>query len=564
MRISRSFGKTLREAPAEAETISHQLLVRAGFIQQLAAGLYQFLPLGWRSQRKIAEIIRQEMDAAGALEVNMPVVQPRELWEQSGRADTFFPPLATFEDRRNRKLILAPTHEEAVTTMVKANISSYRDLPVNLYQIQTKFRDETRPRAGLLRTREFMMKDAYSFDADEEALDLSYIAMVEAYKKIFARCGLDVTMVDADSGGIGGKDSQEFVLLAENGEDVVLLCDHGDYGANVEKAEFVKKPNPPEEPLEIEEIATPGVTTIEELAESLGIPTNKTAKAVFYTVDGDVVIVTIRGDLDVNEAKLRNLLGGIEPRFSTAEEVAKSGLVAGSASAVGLDHIRSIVDDSITLGANLVAGANKEGYHLKNVNFPRDFKADIVADIATARPGDTCPIDGGRLEARRGIEVGHVFKLGTGYSESLDAKFLDAQGESHPIIMGCYGIGVSRLLGAIVEAYHDERGMILPKAIAPYAVYLASLNVDDDEVVSKADQLYEDLTAAGVEVLYDDRDEKPGVKFNDADLIGLPLRVVVSRRGLGNGEIELKGRTEEKASYVAVGDAVSAIQDRLE
>ena len=564
MRISRSFGKTLRESPAEAETISHQLLVRAGFIQQLAAGLYQFLPLGWRSQRKIAEIIRQEMDAAGALEVNMPVVQPRELWEQSGRADTFFPPLATFEDRRNRKLILAPTHEEAVTTMVKANINSYRDLPVNLYQIQTKFRDETRPRAGLLRTREFMMKDAYSFDADEEALDLSYIAIVEAYKKIFARCGLDVTMVDADSGGIGGKDSQEFVLLAENGEDVVLLCDHGDYGANVEKAEFVKKPNPPEEPLEIEEIATPGVTTIEELAESLGIPTNKTAKAVFYTVDGDVVIVTIRGDLDVNEAKLRNLLGGIEPRFSTAEEVAKSGLVAGSASAVGLDHIRSIVDDSITLGANLVAGANKEGYHLKNVNFPRDFKADIVADIATARPGDTCPIDGGRLEARRGIEVGHVFKLGTGYSESLDAKFLDAQGESHPIIMGCYGIGVGRLLGAIVEAYHDERGMILPKAIAPYAVYLASLNVDDDEVVSKADQLYEDLTAAGVEVLYDDRDEKPGVKFNDADLIGLPLRVVVSRRGLGNGEIELKGRTEEKASYVAVGDAVSAIQDRLE
>ena len=563
MRISRSFGKTLREAPAEAETISHQLLVRAGFIQQLAAGLYQFLPLGWRSQRKIAEIIRQEMDAAGALEVNMPVVQPREIWEQSGRADTFFPPLATFEDRRNRKLILAPTHEEAVTTMVKANISSYRDLPVNLYQIQTKFRDETRPRAGLLRTREFMMKDAYSFDADEESLDLSYIAMVEAYKKIFARCGLAVTIVDADSGGIGGKDSQEFVLLAENGEDVVLLCDHGDYGANVEKAEFAKKPNPPEEPLEIEEIATPGVTTIKELAESLGIPTNKTAKAVFYTVDGEVVIVTIRGDLDVNEAKLRNLLGGIEPRFSTAEEVAKSRLVAGSASAVGLDHIRSIVDDSITLGANLVAGANKEGYHLKNVNFPRDFKADIVADIATARPGDTCPIDGGRLEARRGIEVGHVFKLGTGYSESLGANFLDDQGESHPIIMGCYGIGVSRLLGAIVEAYHDDRGMILPLAIAPYAVYLASLNVDDDEVVSNADQLYEDLTAAGVEVLYDDRDEKPGVKFNDADLIGLPLRVVVSGRGLGNGEIELKGRTEEKATYVAVGDAPGTIQDRL-
>lgn len=370
-------------------------------------------------------------------------------------------------------------------------------------------------------------------------------------------------MVEADSGGIGGKDSQEFILLAENGEDVVLLCDKGDYGANVEKAEFVKKPNPPEDPLEMEEIATPGVTTIEGLAESLGIPTSKTAKAVFYTVGDEVFIITIRGDLEVNEAKLRNVLGGIEPRFSSAKEVAKAGLVPGSASAVGLDHIRSVVDDSITLGANLVAGANKEGYHLKNVNFPRDFKADILADIATASPGDTCPRDGGTLQAQRGIEVGHVFKLGTGYSESLDANFLDAQGESHPIIMGCYGIGVSRLLGAIVEAHHDDKGMILPLSVAPYAVYLASLNADDDEVTSKADEIYDELTAAGIEVLYDDRNDKPGVKFNDADLLGLPLRVVVSKRGLGNGEIELKGRTEEKASYVPLEDALSEIQARL-
>ncbi|NQW17263.1 MAG: proline--tRNA ligase [Chloroflexi bacterium] len=563
MRLTRYFGKTLRQAPSDADTISHQLLVRAGYIQQLAAGSYQFLPLGWRMQQKISDIIREEMDAAGALEVSMPVIQPREIWEQSGRAETFIPPLAGFQDRRGREMVVAPTHEEAVTTMVKANVNSYRDLPVNLYQIQTKFRDEPRPRAGLLRTREFMMKDAYSFDATQESLDNSYDLMVKAYINIFTRCGLEVAIVEADSGGIGGKDSQEFILLAENGEDVVLLCENGDYGANVEKAEFVKQPNPEESPLEMEEIATPGIKTIDELAKSLGIPTNKTAKAVFYTVGGEVIVVTIRGDLDVNEVKLRNILGGVEPRFSTPKEVANSNLVPGSASAVGLDGIRSIVDDSLTLGSNFVAGANKEGFHIKNVNFPRDFKGDIVADIAKATAGDVCPRDGGIFHDARGIEVGHVFKLGTIYSKDFDANFLDETGESHPIIMGCYGLGVSRLVGGIVEAHHDENGMTLPAAIAPYLVYLASLNVDDEGVREAADGLYAELTNAGLDVLYDDRDEKPGVKFKDADLIGIPVRVVVSRRGLNNGQIELKLRTDREATLVPTAEVRDAVKVML-
>ena len=564
MRLSRYFGKTLRQAPSDADTISHQLLVRAGYIQQLAAGSYQFLPLGWRMQKKIADIIREEMDAAGALEVSMPVIQPREIWEQSGRADTFIPPLATFEDRRGRDMIVAPTHEEAVTMMVKPNVNSYRDLPVNLYQIQTKFRDEPRPRAGLLRTREFMMKDAYSFDASQESLDQSYELMVQAYINIFTRCGLDVAVVEADSGGIGGKDSQEFILIAESGEDIVLLCENGDYGANVEKAEFVKQANPEEEPHEMEEIATPGVKTIERLAESIGIATNQTAKAVFYTVGDEVIIVTIRGDLEVNETKLRNILGGVEPRFATAAEVSRANLVPGSASAVGLDGIRSIVDDSMTLGTNFVAGANKAGFHIKNVNFSRDFKADILTDIASAKAGDICPHDGGRFKEARGIEVGHVFKLGTIYSDRFDADFLDENGESHPMIMGCYGLGVSRLVGGIVEAHHDDNGMTLPSAVAPYSVYLASLNVDDEGVREPADGLYAELTRVGLDVLYDDRDEKPGVKFKDADLIGIPVRVVVSQRGLSNGKVELKLRTEKDATHVSVSDAANAIKGMLE
>ncbi len=564
MRFSNLFAKTLREAPSDAETVSHRLLVRASFIQQVSAGIFNYLPLGWRSIEKIRQIIKEEMNAAGGQEINMPVVQPREIWEQSGRADTFVPPLAQFTDRRERQMVLAPTHEEVVTNMARSGIFSYRDLPFTLYQIQTKFRDETRPRGGLLRVREFEMKDAYSFDVDEEGLDVSYEAMAAAYRAIFSRCGLNAIMVDADSGPIGGKDSREFVLPAESGEDVILVCDGCEYAANGEKAEFRKTAYPPEELLEIEEFETPGVKTIEDLAEFEGVSRSRTAKAVFYMADGQMVLITIRGDYEVNETKLRNALGGADVRLATPAEVAAAGLVAGSASAVGRVNTRSVVDDSIELGSNYLAGGNKEGYHLRNVNFPRDFTADLVIDIAEAQDGSCCLRCDGVLRARRGIEVGHIFKLGTVYSKSLGADFLDEQGKTRDTLMGCYGIGVGRLLAAAVEANHDDSGMMLPRAIAPYEVYLVGLNIEDDETRSKADSLYEILRKGGVEVLYDDRDEPPGVKFNDADLIGVPLRAVVSRRSLKAGGVELKARAERSTQVVDFDSAAEQISLALQ
>ncbi|MBT4072603.1 MAG: proline--tRNA ligase [Chloroflexi bacterium] len=580
MRLSRSFGKTLRDAPADAETASHQYLTRAGFVQQVAAGIYSYMPLGWRSLKKISNIIREEMDRAGAQEISMPVVQPRELWEQSGRADTFQPPLASLTDRRDRNMVLAPTHEETTTYMAAANLESYRDLPFNLYQIQTKFRDEARPRAGLLRVREFEMKDAYSFDKDEEGLDVSFQAMADAYHRIFSRAGIDVRMVEADSGPIGGKDSNEFVLLAESGEDTIYVCsdENCSYAANAEKAEFRKPAAEPEDVADLEEVHTPGIKTIEGLAEFLDVPISKTVKAVFYAPEtstgGEIIFVSIRGDLEVNETKLRNVLGGVEPRLATPDEVAAAGLVAGSASAIGLDaddgprsrvKITSIVDDSVPNSPNLVAGANKTDYHLKSGNYGRDFEGDIVTDIAMAQAGDACPNDcDGHLVEHRGVEVGHIFKLGTGYSESMGATFLDEEGREQHALMGCYGIGVGRLLAATIEANHDKNGMVLPRAIAPYEVYLAGLNTNNEEVVAAASKFYDELQDAGIEVLFDDRDEPPGVKFNDADLIGLPLRVVVSVRGLKNGEIELKRRDADEASMAPLADGVAAVKAALD
>ena len=579
MRLSRSFGKTLRQAPSDAETASHQYLTRAGFVQQVAAGIYSYLPLGWRSLTKISNIIREEMDSAGALEVRMPVVQPRELWEQSGRAETFQPPLASLKDRRDRNMVLAPTHEETTTFMAAANLESYRDLPFNLYQIQTKFRDEARPRAGLLRVREFEMKDAYSFDRDEEGLDASFQVMADAYHRIFTRAGIDVRMVEADSGPIGGKDSNEFVLLADSGEDTIFVCsdDNCSYAANAEKAEFAKPAAPQEDASDLEEVHTPEIKTIEALARFLDVPVSKTVKAVFYAPEtsenDEIIFVSIRGDLEVNETKLRNAMGGTEPRLATPGEVAAAGLVAGSASAIGLDaadgprsrvKITSIFDDSVVNSPNLVAGANKTDYHFMNGNYGRDFSADIVVDIAMASEGDACPNDcDGHLVAHRGVEVGHIFKLGTGYSESMGATFVDEDGkEKHPL-MGCYGIGVGRLLAATIEANHDDKGMILPKAIAPYAVYLAGLNTNDESVVAAADKFYDELQDAGIEVLYDDRIEPPGVKFNDADLLGLPLRVVVSARGIKNGQIEMKRRDADDATMAPLDEGVEAVKAAL-
>ena len=564
MRSSQLFGKTLRQAPADAETISHKLLTRAGFIQQIAAGIFSLQPLGNRSITKIRNIIRDEMDSAGGQEINMPVVQPRDLWIESGRADTFVPPLARFEDRREREMIIAPTHEETATAMARGGVTSYRDLPFTIYQIQTKFRDETRPRGGLLRVREFEMKDAYSFDADDEGMDRSFQAMVAAYKRIFKRCGLDVIMVDADSGGIGGKDSNEFVLLTDSGEDTILMSNESDYAANVEKASFIKKAFPIDELGEVEEFPTAGIKTIEELAKAEGVSKSKTAKTVFYSVDGEIVVVTIRGDYEVNETKLRNLLDGAEPKLATPEEVKDAGLVSGSASAVGLRGMKSVVDDSITMGSNYLAGANKDGFHLRNVNFERDFKADIVADIAEAKKGYLSPDGKGKLVAKRGIEIGHVFKLGNVYSSKMGANYTNEDGEQNEILMGCYGIGVGRLLAAAVEANHDDYGMLLPRAIAPYEIYLAGLNLNDPDIAGKAEMIYETLQDAGYEVLFDDRDAPPGVKFKDADLLGIPARVVISSRSLENGGVEVKSRTGKDSEIVAESDVLESVKSLFE
>ena len=563
MRLSKMFGKTLREDPAEAELASHRLMLRAGFIHQVSAGIYSYLPLAWRSLRKIEQIIREEMDAAGVQELRMSVLQPRELWQGSGRDDEYGPDMFRLADRRDRSLVLAPTHEELLTTMVKANVQSYRDLPLVLYQIQTKFRDEPRPRGGLLRVREFDMKDAYSFDMDEEGLDASYQAMVQAYKNIFTRCGLETVMVEADSGAIGGKDSQEFVLLADSGEDTVLLCQACDYAANAERATFAKPEQDHEAPADLQEVHTPGVRTIAELAEYLDIPTGKTLKAVFYAANDEVAIVTIRGDLAVNETKLRNALGGAELRLATPDEVGKAGLVAGSASPVGLSGTKVVADDSVEMGSNFVAGANREDYHLRNANYPRDFQADIVTDIALAQEGYACPNCGSALVVRRGIEVGHVFKLGTRYSEALGASFPDDTGVQRPIIMGCYGIGVGRLLAAAIEQNHDEHGMRLPASIAPYVVWLTALNVEKEDVAQAADALYKALVDERVQVLYDDRQESAGVKFNDADLLGLPVRVVVSPRNLRQDAVEIKRRSESEAVKAPQDEAVKRIKELL-
>jgi len=563
MRWSKLFGKTLRNDPSEAELVSHSLMLKAGMIYQVSSGIYSYLPLAWRSLLKIEQIIREEMDAAGGQELRMPILQPREMWQASGRDEIMGPDLFRLQDRRDRPLVMAPTNEELLTGMVKANVNSYRDLPLMLYQIQTKFRDEPRPRGGLIRVREFDMKDAYSFDVDEDALDDSYQAMVRAYKNIYARCGLDTVMVEADSGAIGGKDSNEFVLLADSGEDTILLCDACGYAANAEKARFARAPIPEEDPLPLEEVHTPGVRMIDDLARFLKIPTSKTLKAVFYHAGGEVIFVTIRGDLEVNETKLRNTLDGADLRLATPQEVASAGLVAGSASPVGLQGIKSIADESIHSGSNFAVGANREDYHLLNVNSPRDFVADVVTDIGLAGEGYGCPDCDSTLTARRGIEVGHVFKLGTRYSEITGAYFPDPEGNQQPIIMGCYGIGVGRLLAAAIEQHHDEQGIVFPMPVAPYQVSLTALNMKDSEIVEAADALYAELLDNGVEVLYDDRDESPGVKFNDSDLLGLPLRLVVSPRNLRQGVVEVKARSDSEAGTVARDQVVERVLELL-
>ena len=535
-------SKTLRDDPPDAETASHRLMLRAGLIHQVAAGVYSYLPLALRSLRKIENIIREEMDAAGGQELMMPALQPKELWEQTGRREAFGDNMFSLDDRRGRPMVLAPTHEEVITNVVKANVQSYRDLPLILYQIQTKFRDEPRPRAGLVRVREFDMKDAYSFNADEASLDDSYQAMAQAYRNIFRRCGLPVLMAEADSGAIGGKDSHEFLLATETGEDTVITCPSCSYTANAEKAESTIPEAESEPEQALEEVSTPGLKTIAALAEFLDVPESKTLKAVFYISDGEPVFVTIRGDLEVNEVKLKNALRSRDLRLAEDHEVQAAGLVAGSASAIGINGIKRVADVSINNGSNFVVGANKPDVHYKGANYPRDFETDIITDIALAQPGQLCPRCGHTLDATKGIEVGHIFKLGTFFSEALGADFL----------------------AAAVEQNNDDNGIVFPTPVAPYQAHLVGLNISTEEVAEAADKLYQELESAGIEVLYDDReDAAAGVKFNDADLLGLPVRLVVSPRNLKAGVVEIKGRTDSEAGSVPLDGVVAEVRERL-
>jgi prolyl-tRNA synthetase len=563
MRLSGLFGKTQREIPAEADLVSHQLLLRAGMISQVAAGVYSYLPLAWRVLKKIENIIREEMNRAGGQELNLPVLQSLELWQETGRDQTM-DNLFKLTDRRERPLVLGPTHEEVLTQLVTRNVQSYRDLPKLLYQIQVKFRDEQRPRGGLIRAREFHMKDLYSFDVDEAGFEKSYRKMQQAYRNIYDRCGLPSMMVEADSGAIGGKESHEFMLLADSGENEIIYCPTGDYAANAEKAESVKEKIDGGQPLPLEEVATPGMTSIEDVSGFLGVPRSHTLKAVFYIADGEFVFVVIRGDLDVNDIKLQNALHCYELRLATEAEVIEAGIVPGSASPVGISGMRIIADDSVPATSNLVGGANKPDTHVRNVNYGRDFTADIVTDITLAKAGGTCPRCGAKLESTRGIELAHIFKLGTLYSEKLGAYYVDERGESRPIIMGCYGIGLGRLMAAAIELNHDDKGIIWPLSIAPYQVYLCPLYREDTSVSEVVEKLYSELENEGIEVLFDDRQESPGVKFNDADLLGIPIRVTVSPRTLEKAGVEVKLRSEKDSELVPLVEAAARIKKIIE
>jgi prolyl-tRNA synthetase len=497
------------------------------------------------------------MDRSGAQEIHLPAIQPIELWEQSGRDVSMGQTLFRLADRKERGFVLGPTHEEGMSLLASRSIQSYRDMPVTLYQIQTKFRDETRPRGGLIRLREFTMKDAYSFDAGWEGLDLSYQAAFEAYQRIFARAGVPVIPVAADSGAIGGKDSQEFIYLNDDGEDEILLCPNCGYAANAEKAEFVRPAFIAEDAKPLEKIATPGQKTIDDLVAFLHIEPRQTNKAVFFRADGKPVFVAIRGDLEVNEVKLKNALKAkeVEPMDEATGRAA--GLVAGSASAVGLTGLTIVADVSATEAPNLVAGANEPDAHFLNTNYGRDWSADVVSDLALARAGDACPVCKTPLEVRRGMEMGHVFKLGTMYAESIGVHYLDEAGERHPVVMGCYGIGVERMMAAIIEANHDDNGIIWPAEVAPYDVHIVALNLDQPAVAAALADLEERLAAAKLTALIDDRDDSAGAKFKDADLIGIPLRVTVSPRALEKGGVEVKLRRSGEMEILPL-DAVVA------
>jgi prolyl-tRNA synthetase len=552
LRLSNLFGSTLREIPAEAQMTSHQLLLRAGMIRQVATGIYAYLPLGWRVLRKIEDILRGEMNAVGGQEMRMPSAQPAELWQETGRYSEAGPVLASFRDRAQRELVLGITHEEVVTYLARREIHSYRQLPFVVYQIQTKFRDEPRSRGGLIRAREFTMKDAYSFHVDQADLDAYYPRMYRAYESTFRRCGVEAVAVEANPGLMGGAASHEFMALNDGGEDTLILCDQCGYAANAESAvtRREQEPGDPERPLE--EVATPGTTTIEDVASFLGITPRQTLKAIFYVAEGELAFVVIRGDLEVNETKLASLLKVSDLRLAEQQEVEEAGIVAGYASPIDqAGKVKVVADESVNWSSNFVAGANKAGYHLRNVNHPRDFEVDVLGDIAAVQDGDPCLRCGGRLRAARGIELGHIFKLGTRYSELMGATFLDRAGQTRPLVMGCYGIGIGRLMAAVVEQCHDDHGIAWPLSVAPYHFHLIVLG-DEAKIVDTAESLYHTLQSRGCEILYDDRNESAGVKFNDADLIGIPFRLTVGSRSLRAGGVEIKRRDAEEDEIVSL------------
>ena len=569
MRWSQTFIHTLRQDPADAEVISHRLLVRAGFISKVAAGIYSYLPLAARSLAKLSTIVREEMTGAGSAELVMPAVQPAELWEDSGRWAEYGPELLRIHDRHDRDFCFGPTHEEVITDIVRGTVASYKQLPVNMYQIQTKFRDEIRPRFGLMRGREFLMKDAYTFHADGDDLDLAYRAMERAYRRVFSRCGLRYTQVEADTGNIGGSESHEFMVLADTGEDAILSCPDCHYGANVEKAETGALEAAPAWPLAApgapEEVNTPDQRTVDEVAEFLEISPSHLIKTLIFATDEEFVAVLIRGDLEVNEIKLKNALDCLHLQLAGEEKILEiTGGPQGFSGPVGLTGITILADPSVMELAVAATGANKDHTHLVGVVPGRNFKADLVADVRLAREGDPCPRCTGTLIENRGIEVGHIFKLGTKYSKAMGCNFLDADGKEQPMIMGCYGLGVSRTMAAAIEQNHDDKGIVWPLPVAPYEVVLVVLNADKTEIVEAAEGLYQQLADAGVDVLFDDRPERPGVKFNDMDLIGFPVRVVVGKRGLESGEIELSLRRDGERRSTPIADLVPAVEGLLD
>ena len=564
MRVSKLYAPTLREVPAEAEVVSHQLMLRAGFMRKAAGGIYTYLPLAWRVLKKIERIVREEMDAKGSQELLMPIVQPAEIWQESGRWDVYGAEMFRLQDRHNRCFCLGPTHEEMVTTLIRGDVRSYRQLPLSVYQIQNKYRDERRPRFGLMRGREFIMKDAYSFDRDEAGLDKSYQDMYDAYTNIFTRCGLNFRPVEADSGAIGGSGSHEFMVIADSGEAEIVFCTSCDYAANVEKAELFPLEAQEEAMLTKEEVVTPDCKTIADVCAYLKLPVDHSVKAVAYNSEKGLILCFVRGDHEVNEIKVINTCGVIDLEMATEEQLAAAGTVGGYMGPVGIDNKKVIVvvDATVMKMHNVCCGANKEGYHFINVNPGRDFTPTYVADIRLIQEGDPCPHCGGEVSKARGIEVGQVFKLFTKYSSALKATYLDENGKEQPMVMGCYGVGVSRTMAAAIEQNYDDNGIIWPIEIAPYHVLVVAVNTKDEASAAKAEEIYMQLKKVGLETVIDDRNERPGVKFKDADLIGYPLRVVVGPKTLTEGKLEVKIRKTGEIRYLPLdGDYLQDIKN---